>query len=47
VDRNDPNNSTKVLCGEIMRGVGGILITSEGKRFCNELGTRDYVVQEM
>jgi aspartate oxidase len=30
-----------------MRGTGGILLDKDGKRFCNELGTRDYVVGEM
>jgi succinate dehydrogenase/fumarate reductase flavoprotein subunit len=30
-----------------MRGVGGILINSYGKRFCNELGTRAYVTDMM
>ncbi|KAH9253608.1 hypothetical protein BASA81_008444 [Batrachochytrium salamandrivorans] len=35
------------LCAEIMRGVGGILLNSRGERFCNELGTRAYVSQQM
>ena len=31
------------LAPELLRGVGGILINEKGERFCNELGTRDYV----
>ena len=30
-----------------MRGVGGILINDKGERFCNELGTRAYVTDQM
>ena len=44
VDPTAPDASTKVLCGEMMRGVGGILLTSDGKRFVNELAPRDKVV---
>lgn len=47
VDPKDPTNPGKVLAGELMRGVGGILINSSGKRFCNELGTRAYVTDKM
>ena len=47
VDPKDPNNKSKVLAAELMRGVGGLLINSEGKRFCNELGTRAYVTDKM
>lgn len=47
VDPSDPSNPTKVLAAELMRGVGGVLINSEGKRFCNELGTRAYVTDKM
>jgi flavocytochrome c len=46
IDPKDPDNPSKILCAEVMRGVGGILL-SQGKRFCNELGTRDYVVSQM
>merc|ERR1719152_535699 len=45
VDPDDPDGSTKVLCGEMMRGVGGILLTPTGKRFVNELAPRDKVVE--
>jgi len=47
IDDADPTNKTKTLCGEVMRGVGGILLNSKGERFCNELGTRQYVVDKM
>lgn len=77
VDPKDPTNPGKILAGELMRGVGGILINQSGKRyvttvnhiilsasprsnasftafpwiafsrFCNELGTRAYVVEKM
>ena len=47
IDPRDPDNKTKTLCGEVLRGVGGILLNSDGQRFCNELGTRQYIVDEM
>jgi flavocytochrome c len=47
VDPKDPQNVNKILAAELMRGVGGILINSKGKRFCNELGTRAYVTDQM
>ncbi|KAL7457241.1 hypothetical protein ACHAWC_008781 [Mediolabrus comicus] len=47
VDPKDPLNPGKILAGELMRGVGGVLLNREGKRFCNELGTRAYVVDKM
>ncbi|KAI2512453.1 hypothetical protein MHU86_1906 [Fragilaria crotonensis] len=47
VDPKDPDNKSKVLAAELMRGVGGVLINSQGKRFCNELGTRAYVTDKM
>ncbi|KAI5959682.1 OSM1 [Candida theae] len=37
------NSHWKFLCGELMRGIGGILLTPSGKRFVNELATRDVV----
>ncbi|KAG7356709.1 fumarate reductase flavoprotein subunit [Nitzschia inconspicua] len=46
VDPKDPQNPSKILCAEVMRGVGGILL-SQGKRFCDELGTREYIVSRM
>jgi flavocytochrome c len=47
VDPKDPTNPSKVLAAELMRGVGGILINQSGERFCNELGTRAYVTNQM
>ena len=32
VDPRDPENTNKVLAAELMRGVGGVLINSDGKR---------------
>ena len=37
----------KFLAPELLRGVGGILINEKGQRFCNELGTRDYVTEKI
>jgi flavocytochrome c len=39
----DPFNPTKFLAPEALRGYGGILLNSAGKRFVNELSTRDLV----
>lgn len=39
-------NHWKFLCGELIRGIGGILISSvTGQRFVNELDTRDNVTE--
>lgn len=46
VDPNDPENPSKFLAAELLRGAGGILLCS-GKRFCNELAARDNVVEKM
>lgn len=47
VNPKDPNAKVKFLAAEALRGVGGLLLDSHGKRFCNELGRRDYVSGEM
>lgn len=47
VDPTDPDNTSKTLAAELLRGVGGILLNGAGKRFCNELGTRSYVTNKM
>lgn len=47
IDPADPSSPSKFLCAELLRGIGGILLTQQGERFCNELGTRDYVVDKM
>lgn len=47
IDPNDQNNRTKILCGEVLRGVGAILLDTQFKRFCNELDTRQNIVNNM
>merc|ERR1719407_314802 len=47
VNPKDPDAKVKFLAAEALRGVGGIVIDAEGKRFANELGRRDYVTGEM
>jgi len=44
---DEPDAKVKFLAAEALRGVGAILLDSNGRRFCNELGTRDYVTGEM
>lgn len=43
IDPADPANGHKVLAGEVLRGIGGVLLNSRGHRFVNELDTRDVV----
>ncbi|EGW33383.1 uncharacterized protein SPAPADRAFT_60747 [Spathaspora passalidarum NRRL Y-27907] len=41
---SNPNSNWKFLCGEVIRGIGGILLSpNTGFRFVNELTTRDGV----
>merc|ERR1712054_648842 len=47
VKPDDPDAKIKFLAAEALRGVGGIVLNAEGKRFANELGRRDYVTGEM
>ncbi|KAG9303584.1 hypothetical protein G9A89_018480 [Geosiphon pyriformis] len=47
VDPKEPDAKIKFLAAEALRGVGGILLNAEGKRFCDELGHRDYVTGEI
>lgn len=47
IDPKHPDAPRKTLCAEILRGVGGILLNKQGKRFCNELGRRDVTVKKM
>merc|ERR1712226_840396 len=47
VKPDDPDAKVKFLAAEALRGVGGIVLDATGKRFCNELGRRDYVTGEM
>lgn len=47
VDPREPEAKVKWLAAEALRGVGGILIDSTGRRFCDDLGKRDYVTSRM
>merc|ERR1712113_1050301 len=47
VKPDDPDAKIKFLAAEALRGVGGIVLDADGKRFANELGRRDYVTGEM
>ena len=47
VHLDDADNRVKFLAAEALRGEGGILIDRDGNRFCNDLGTRDYVSMNM
>ncbi|KAK5087907.1 Osmotic growth protein [Lithohypha guttulata] len=47
VDPKDPGSKWKFLAAEALRGEGGILLNNEGKRFCDDLGHRDYVSGKM
>merc|ERR1712203_432009 len=44
---DDPDAKIKFLAAEAVRGVGGLVLDANGKRFANELGRRDYVTGEM
>merc|ERR1712036_82074 len=47
VDPKDPGSKWKFLAAEALRGEGGILLHGKGKRFCDDLGHRDYVSNMM
>ena len=47
VDMKNEFEKKKLLAPELLRGVGGILVNQTGNRFCNELGTRDYVTEQI
>jgi flavocytochrome c len=47
VKPDDADAKIKFLAAEALRGVGGIILNRDGKRFANELGRRDYVTGEM
>merc|ERR1719169_233841 len=47
VHPEEPDAKVKFLAAEALRGVGGVLLDITGKRFCNELGRRDYVTGMM
>lgn len=43
VHPDEPDAKVKFLAAEALRGVGGLMLDANGKRFCDELGRRDYV----
>jgi len=47
VNPKDPDNKIKFLAAEALRGCGGFIIDADGRRFCDDLGRRDYVSGEM
>jgi flavocytochrome c len=47
VKPDDADAKIKFLAAEALRGVGGLILDRDGKRFANELGRRDYVTGEM
>jgi flavocytochrome c len=47
VDPKDATAKFKFLAAEALRGEGGLLLNSDGQRFSDELGHRDYVSGEM
>lgn len=47
VHPDEPDAKVKFLAAEALRGVGGIMVDANGKRFADELGRRDYVSGEM
>jgi FAD-dependent fumarate reductase len=47
VDINNTKQPYKYSAAEILRGEGAILLNDKFERFCDELGTRDYIIHEM
>lgn len=47
VDPAAPASLSKILAPEALRGSGGILVNDKGERFCNELGRRGYVTEQI
>merc|ERR1719223_673227 len=47
VKPDDADAKIKFLAAEALRGVGGLVLNADGKRFANELGRRDYMTGEM
>jgi len=47
INPKDPDDKTKFLAPEALRGSGGIMINNKGQRFVNELDLRSKVVEQM
>jgi len=47
VKPDDPDAKVKFLAAEALRGVGGLVLDVNGRRFANEVGRRDYLTGEM
>lgn len=47
VDPTNPQDHSKTLAAELLRGVGGLILDRTGMRFTDELGTRQAVVNAM
>lgn len=47
VDPQDRGSHHKILAGEVLRGIGGLLVNSEGQRFANEMATRDILSEKV
>jgi flavocytochrome c len=47
IDPKEPDSKWKFLAAEALRGEGGLLLNSDGQRFSDELGHRDYVSGQM
>lgn len=47
VDLFDRYNKHKIIAPDFFRELGGILINKRGRRFCNEMGYRRYVAQNI
>jgi hypothetical protein len=47
VDPKDPDHGVKTLCAELLRGVGGVLLDARGRRFADELDTRERLTRAM
>ena len=47
VHPKEPDNKTKFLAAEALRGAGGIFLDKDGNRFVDELQKRDYVTGQM
>merc|ERR1712137_1452508 len=47
VNPEEPEAKLEFLAAEALRGCGALLLDATGNRFCNELGRRDYVSEQM